>query len=188
MSNTKVEYMDAMRSIPPGSTWTGSRKEGFTAEVGNQNLSASPRSALLRTQSVDTFYFHAADRLVPFDETLKKLDSLRQTGKFRRLGLSNFSAYEIAEIVVLCHTRGWIRPSIHQGVYNAISRNLETEIIPACRRYGLDVVVYNPLAGNLLTGRYTYSGSEDNAGRYSTKVFLGPIYRPLYFEDNFEAL
>ncbi|KAH8702551.1 NADP-dependent oxidoreductase domain-containing protein [Talaromyces proteolyticus] len=142
----------------------------------------------LGAEQVDIFYLHAADRSVPFTETLKEVNMLYKEGKFKKLGLSNYSAYEVAEIVMICSARGWVRPTIYQGVYNAIARNLETEVIPACHRYGLDVVIYNPLCGGLLTGRYT-SATGDCSGRYDTNTFLGPIYRSMYFnENNFRAI
>ena len=75
----------------------------------------------LQTDCVDIFYLHAADRSVPFEETLEAVNELHKEGKFVQLGLSNFTAFEVAEIVITCRERGWIRPSIYQGMYNAIS-------------------------------------------------------------------
>jgi aflatoxin B1 aldehyde reductase len=75
----------------------------------------------LQTSSVEIFYLHAADRSIPFISTLEALNKLHQEGKFKQLGLSNFSAFEVAEIVVLCKERGWVRPTVYQGMYNAIS-------------------------------------------------------------------
>ncbi|KAH6898078.1 NADP-dependent oxidoreductase domain-containing protein [Thelonectria olida] len=145
----------------------------------------------LDTEQVDIFYLHAADRSVPFTETLGAANAMFLEGKFKRLGLSNYSAYEVAEIVMLCDARGWIKPTIYQGVYNVIARNLETEVIPACHRFGLGVVIYNPLAGGLLSGKFKASaqGADVAEGRYDAKTFLGPIYRSLYFNKaSFEAL
>lgn len=77
----------------------------------------------LGTQCVDIFYLHAADRSVPFEQTLEEVNKLHKEGKFVRLGLSNFTAFEVAECVMLCNERGWARPSIYQGMYNAISES-----------------------------------------------------------------
>jgi aflatoxin B1 aldehyde reductase len=164
----------------------------------------------LDTEQVEIFYLHAADRSVPFTETFEAANAMFLEGKFKQLGLSNYSAYEVAEIVMLCDARGWVKPTIYQGVYNVISecmqnalapnyfiyilclaRNLETEVIPACHRFGLDVVIYNPLAGGLLSGKFAPSaqGADVTDGRFDTKTFLGPIYRSLYFnKSSFEAL
>ena len=77
--------------------------------------------AELKTDCVDIFYLHAADRSVPFAETLEEVDKMHKEGKFVQLGLSNFLAFEIAEVVMTCKANGWVRPTIFQGVYNAIS-------------------------------------------------------------------
>lgn len=77
----------------------------------------------LGTDQVDIFYLHAADRSVPFDETLEAVNQLHKEGKFVQLGLSNYTAFEVAEIVTLCNERGWVRPTIYQAMYNAISES-----------------------------------------------------------------
>ena len=77
----------------------------------------------LGTECVDIFYLHAADRSVPFAETLEVLNELHKEGKFVQLGLSNFTAFEVAEVVITCKERGWVRPTIYQGMYNAISKH-----------------------------------------------------------------
>lgn len=99
----------------------------------------------------------------------------------------------------------WVRPSIYQvrfhqpihffmlmgfqGMYNAITRSLERELIPACKRYGLDVVIYNPIAGGLFSGKYK-SKDIPSEGRYSDAVGrMGEMYRKRYFKDStFKAL
>ena len=70
---------------------------------------------------MDIFYLHAPDRSVPFSETLEAVNELHKEGKFVQLGLSNYTAFEVAEIVTLCNERGWVRPTIYQAMYNAIS-------------------------------------------------------------------
>ncbi|OCK84986.1 aflatoxin B1-aldehyde reductase [Lepidopterella palustris CBS 459.81] len=139
--------------------------------------------AELGTDCVDIFYLHAADRSVPFVETLEALNELHREGKFKELGLSNYSAYEVAEIVVTCKERGWVRPTIYQALYNAITRTIERELIPACRRYGLALVTYNPVAGGLFTGQIK-PGSNPNSGRFSNvDPVMGNSYRKRYFNN-----
>lgn len=74
-------------------------------------------------------------------------------------------------------------------MYNAITRSLDAELIPACRRYGLDIVVYNPIAGGIFSGKYT-SSDIPSEGRYSDAVGqMGKMYRARYFKDaTWEAL
>lgn len=75
----------------------------------------------LGTEQVDILYLHAPDRSVPFAETLEEVDKLHKEGKFVELGLSNYTAFEVAEIVTICNERGWVRPTIYQAMYNTIS-------------------------------------------------------------------
>lgn len=163
-------------------------------EDGNRTHSPSDlRASLERSlkelgqKCVDIFYLHAADRSVPFEETLAELDKLHKEGKFVQLGLSNFTAFEVAEVVILCRQHGWVRPTIWQGMYNAITRMIEPELIPACRRYGLDIVVYNPVAGGLLSGKYSAADlkKDPEEGRFSDSVGrMGKMYRARYFRDS----
>lgn len=143
----------------------------------------------LGTRQVHTFYLHAPDRSVPFEETLQACDELYREGKFVQLGLSNYAAWEVAEIWNIANERGYVKPTIYQAMYNAITREIENELIPCCRKYGLDVVIYNPLAGGVLSGKYK-SKEVPNEGRFAeTDPRIGGMYRDRYFKDtNFEAL
>lgn len=106
-----------------------------------------------------------------------------------RFGISNFTAFEVAEIVLTCAHNGWVRPTVYQAMYNAITRGIEAELIPACRRYGLDVVVYNPLAGGLFSGKIRSADMVPAEGRYSDTAPSGRVYRGRYFRDaTFRAL
>ncbi|KAM5472363.1 hypothetical protein MauCBS54593_002954 [Microsporum audouinii] len=142
----------------------------------------------LQTDCVDIFYLHAADRSVPFSETLEAVNELHKEGKFVQLALSNYTAFEVAEIVTMCNERGWVRPTIYQAMYNAITRSIEAELIPCCKRYGMDIVVYNPLAGGILSGKYK-TADIPAEGRYSNAHSGGQLYRGRYFKDSvFDAL
>jgi aflatoxin B1 aldehyde reductase len=143
----------------------------------------------LGTDCVDILYLHAADRATPFAETLRAVDQLHREGRFVTFGISNFTAFEVAEIVLTCKHNGWVRPTVYQAMYNAITRSIEAELIPACRRYGLDLVVYNPLAGGLFSGKIKSRDMVPAEGRYSDEATLGKLYRDRYFKDNtFRAL
>lgn len=76
----------------------------------------------LGAKTVDIFYLHAPDRSVPFEETLAAVNELHKEGKFVNLGLSNFAAWEVAEVYNICKERGWVKPTIYQAMYNAISK------------------------------------------------------------------
>jgi aflatoxin B1 aldehyde reductase len=93
----------------------GLHKADVLKATVNESLKA------LKTDCVDIFYLHAADRSVPFAETLEAVNELHKEGKFVQLGISNYTAFELAEVVILCTERGWVRPTIYQAMYNAIS-------------------------------------------------------------------
>lgn len=76
----------------------------------------------LGSETVDIFYLHAPDRSVPYEDTLLEVNKFYQEGKFKRLGLSNYAAWEVAEICTIAKERGWVRPSIYQAMYNVISK------------------------------------------------------------------
>ena len=99
----------------------------------------------LGTDCVDIFYLHAPDRSVPYEETLEACNDVFKEGKFVSLGLSNYAAWEVAEIYNIAKERGWVRPTVYQAMYNAITRDIESELVPCCRKYGIDLVVYNPV-------------------------------------------
>ncbi|KAL5364087.1 NADP-dependent oxidoreductase domain-containing protein [Aspergillus floccosus] len=174
------------RGLTLATKWYPQYPGAHKPDVLRQNLELSLKE--LGTNQVDIFYLHAADRSVPFAETLETVNELHKEGKFVQLGISNYTAFEVAEIVTLCNERGWVRPTIYQAMYNAITRNIETELIPACKRYGIDIVIYNPLAGGLFSGKYK-SQDIPVEGRYSDQSSHGQLYRSRYFKDaTFDAL
>jgi len=174
------------RGLTLATKWYPSRPGAHKPQALREALTTSLRE--LKTDCVDIFYLHAPDRGVPFAETLEAVNELHKEGKFVRLGLSNFTAFEVAEVVITCKERGWVRPTIYQGMYNAITRSLESELIPACHRYGIDLVIYNPLAGGIFSGKYT-SAKVPKEGRYSDTAKSGGMYRTRYFKNaTFDAL
>ena len=96
----------------------GTHKQAVLKEQFTKSLNE------LGTDCVDIFYLHAADRSVPFSETLETVNELHKEGKFVQLGLSNYTAFEVAEVVMTCKANGWVRPTIYQGMYNAISEHV----------------------------------------------------------------
>ncbi|KAF2231712.1 aflatoxin B1 aldehyde reductase member 3 [Viridothelium virens] len=149
----------------------------------------------LGTDCVDIFYLHAADRSVPFEETLECVNQFHKEGKFVQLGLSNFAAFEVAEVVMTCKAHGWVTPSVYQGMYNAVTRGIEPELLPCLKRYGIPYVAYNPIAGGLFSGKYDFSDPSKipDSGRYSDAVGrMGTMYRKRYFHsptfDAFKSL
>lgn len=104
----------------------------------------------LKAESVELWYLHSPDRTVDVEETLAAVDTLYKEGKFKRWGVSNFMAWEVAAICEICKVKGYVLPSVYQGVYNALHRTVEHELLPCLRKYGIAFYAYNPLAGGWL--------------------------------------
>ncbi|EEU49030.1 uncharacterized protein NECHADRAFT_90586 [Fusarium vanettenii 77-13-4] len=143
----------------------------------------------LGADSIDIFYLHAPDRSVPFAETLEAVNDLYNEGKFRQLGLSNYAAWEVSELWNIANERGYVKPTVYQAMYNAITRDIDTELVPCCRKYGITIIAYNPLAGGVLSGKYK-STDIPSEGRFSSiNDRQGQLYRDRFFKDStFEAL
>lgn len=108
----------------------------------------------LGTDYVDLYYLHAPDRSVPLEDTLGTLADLVRQGKVRHTGFSNYSAWQVADMLAITRGNGWPEPRIGQQLYNVISRSLDEEYAEFASTHGIATIVYNPLAGGLLTGKY----------------------------------
>ena len=108
----------------------------------------------LQTDYLDVYYMHAPDHTVPVEESLETMDSLVRQGKVRYLASSNYAGWEVVEMLWLAKDHGWHAPYVSQPMYNLLARGIEQEYLPMCRQFGISTVVYNPLAGGLLTGKH----------------------------------
>lgn len=109
----------------------------------------------LGTDRVDILYLHREDPTTPLEETVAAMQHLLASGKVNYFGLSNFRAWRVARIAEMCRSAGVPAPIVCQPPYNAMTRGIETELLPCCAHYGLGVVAYSPLARGVLSGKYT---------------------------------
>ncbi|KIM80846.1 hypothetical protein PILCRDRAFT_822134 [Piloderma croceum F 1598] len=144
----------------------------------------------LKTDQLEMWYLHAPDRTTPYEVTLKAVDDLYREGKFKRFGISNYMAWEVAEIVGICKANGYIQPIAYQGIYNAIHRNVEPELFPCLRKFGISFYEFNPLCGGFFSGRYSSLDDTVEAGsRFDPKGVQGKNYRNRYWNEHyFKAL
>jgi aryl-alcohol dehydrogenase-like predicted oxidoreductase len=108
----------------------------------------------LGTDWVDILYLHKEDETTPLEETVAAMHHLLGTGKVHYFGVSNFRAWRVARIAEMCRSAGIPPPIVCQPPYNAMTRAIETELLPCCAHYGLGVVAYSPLARGVLSGKY----------------------------------
>ena len=122
----------------------------------------------LNASSLDLFYLHAPDLSVPIIDTLSSVAQLHSEGKFNRFGLSNYASWQVAEIVEICRAEGWLVPTVYQGMYNALTRDVERELFPCLENYGISFYSYNPLAGGLLSGKHFSLDALPKDGRFAS--------------------
>jgi aflatoxin B1 aldehyde reductase len=146
---------------------------------------------------LDLWYLHAPDRSTPFEETFKATDEIYREGLFDRFGISNYMARGVAYINEVCIKNGSGRPTVCQGVYNAIHRTGDTEQMPALRYFGMAFYVLSALAGGYLTDRYSRvvakasegGGKIEEGSRFDGKTSQGKSYRQRHWNESmFTAL
>jgi aflatoxin B1 aldehyde reductase len=97
--------------------------------------------------------------------------------------LSNFAAWQVAEVVEICRHNGWMQPTVYQGMYNALTRDVERELFPCLRNYGIGFYAYNPLAGGMLTGKHRSRQDIPDSGRFRPeRGYLDRYWRDDYFD------
>lgn len=133
----------------------------------------------LGTDYIDLYQLHFDDSGTPLDETLEALDTIVRTGKARYIGVSNFLAYRLARAVGRAQTLGLTRISSVQPRYSLLFRQIERELLPLAGEEGIAVLPFNPLAGGLLSGKYTHDVAPTE-GRFSAQV--GAQFAELYHE------
>ncbi|HZG06523.1 MAG TPA: aldo/keto reductase [Streptomyces sp.] len=115
----------------------------------------------LGTDHVDLFQVHRPAPDTDVEETLSALTDLVRAGKVRAIGTSSFPASDIVEAQWVAERRGLVRFRTEQPPYSILNRGIEREVLPVCERYGMGTLVYSPLAGGLLTGRYRKGRQAD---------------------------
>lgn len=119
----------------------------------------------LGTDYIDLYYLHKEDPTTPLEETVAALGDLIRAGKIRYFGVSNYRAWRMARIAELCDRLGVPRPIAVQPPYSAVTRGIETEVIPCANHYGMGVICYSPLARGVLTGKYRADAAPDAESR-----------------------
>jgi aryl-alcohol dehydrogenase-like predicted oxidoreductase len=109
----------------------------------------------LRTDRIDLYQIHMQDIDTPEEETLRALDDLVHAGKVLYLGASNYAAYRLADSAWIAKTEHLHRFVAIQMQYSLLVRDLEREHVPVCKRFGLGILPWSPLASGFLSGKYT---------------------------------
>lgn len=146
-----------------GSMGDGPNEKGLTRKHIIDQVDASLRR--MKTDYIDLYQIHSHDPLTPIDETLRALDDLVRSGKVRYIGASNVAAWQLMKALDYSHYKDLERFVSLQAYYTIAGRDLEREIIPLLQDQKLGLLVWSPLAGGLLSGKYSRKEEEKSGGR-----------------------
>lgn len=137
----------------------------------------------MKRDKVDLLYFHFPDNKTPIDEALETIAELYEQGKVKELGLSNYPAWQVVDIWHKCEKYACPKPTVYQGMYNALCRNVEPELFPAIRSLGMRFYAFNPLAGGMLTGKHLHFEDAPEPGRFTRlESYRKRYWKQSYFE------
>ncbi len=136
----------------------------------------------LKADVIDLYQVHSFDPRTPIEETMRALDDLVRWGKVRYVGCSNYPAWRLAEALATSERLGISRYDCLQPRYNLLFREIETEVLPLCRTQGVGVIVYNPMAGGFLSGKYR-KGDDPLEGSRFTLGNAARTYQHRYWQD-----
>ena len=125
----------------------------------------------LQTDHIDLYQIHANDAITPLEETLRALDDLVTSGKVRYIGVSNWPAWRIAKALTISHFRNLARIDTLQAYYSIAGRDLEREIVPMLEAEKTGLLVWSPLAGGLLSGKFSRDNQKPADSRRSSFDF-----------------
>lgn len=183
-----ISELDSAAGYPPGNPWNAElllgqspaskdfridtkilarTEDGHPLSATNIEQSMLKSLQLLNRSRVRTLYSHMPDSTTPIQETAAAFHKLYQEGKFECLGLCNYSLQQLTEYLGICEKHGYVKPSIIQDQYNALSRQSE-QLFPLMRQHKMSFNAYSPLAGGFLTGKVTLSKDKSH-----------PEYKPL---------
>ncbi|MEC0270404.1 aldo/keto reductase [Paenibacillus anseongense] len=161
-------------------------KNPNNAGLSRRNILSAVDASLMRldTDYIDIYYMHAPDNDTTIEESLETMSTLVKAGKIRYIGVSNYAAWQVADMLSICDKRNYIAPIITQNVYNPITRGIETELVPFLKAHDVGMVIYNPIAGGLLAGKHKPGQPAEN-----TRFANNETYFNRYWSDeNFAAV
>jgi aryl-alcohol dehydrogenase-like predicted oxidoreductase len=125
----------------------------------------------LQTDYIDLYQIHAADSVTPVEETLRALDNLVSQGKVRYIGCSNWYAWQLMKALGISEAKNLARMDTLQAYYSIAGRDLEREIVPLLKDQGTGLLVWSPLAGGLLSGKFSRENQKPEESRRSSFDF-----------------
>ena len=141
--------------------------------VSRYHVMEAAKASLRRLQldHIDLYQIHGFDPATPIEEQLRALDTLVQQGHVRYIGVSNWAAWQIVKALGMSERLGLARFASLQAYYTVAGRDLERELVPMMQSEGLGLLVWSPLAGGLLSGKFSRQGSSETGSRRTTFDF-----------------
>jgi aryl-alcohol dehydrogenase-like predicted oxidoreductase len=162
-----------------GETGPGPNARGLTRSHILDGVKASLKR--LQLDHIDLYQVHGFDPATPMDETLRALDQLVRHGHVRYIGVSNWAAWQIAKALGISERLGLARFESLQAYYTVASRDLERELIPVLQSENMGLMVWSPLAGGLLSGKYGRDQSGEQGSR-RTAFDFPPVNKDRAFD------
>jgi aryl-alcohol dehydrogenase-like predicted oxidoreductase len=140
--------------------------------AGRKSMVAACEQSLrrLKTDYIDLYWMHAWDHHTPIDETMRGLDDLVRSGKVRYIGFSDTPAWKVVEAQMLARPHGATPVTAIQVSYSLIERTVEGDLMPMAREFGLGVTPWSPLAGGVLSGKYTRANASTTTADRGERV------------------
>jgi aryl-alcohol dehydrogenase-like predicted oxidoreductase len=135
----------------------------------------------LQTDYLDIYFLHFPDYAVPIEETLDAMESLVKQGKVRYVGTSNYAAWQQVEMLWIAEKKNYRPAVITQPMYNLLARGIEQEWLPMTKHFELSNIVYNPLAGGLLTGKHHIQSVTPGTRFDKNQLYQDRYWQPEYF-------
>ncbi len=195
--DTANVYNDGVAEMLLGNALRGRRdkivlasKVGFKVGDGPDQKGLSRASILravdeslrrLQTEYLDFYYFHLPDHSVYVEESMEAMESLVLQGKVRYPASSNYASWEVVLMLSIAKERKWHPPYVSQPMYNLLARGIEQEYLAMCKEFGVSTVVYNPLAGGLLTGKHRQDFVLPGTRFDSNALYQGRYWHAQYF-------
>lgn len=144
---------------------TGQARNDSGASRGHIMAGVKASLKRLGTDYIDLYQIHGTDPITPVEETVRAMEDLVSQGHVRYWGVSNWAAWRIAKAIGISDKHGWNRPVTLQAYYTIAGRDLEREIVPLLNEEKLGLMVWSPLAGGFLSGKYQRDGGGPNDAR-----------------------